>query len=106
VRQPAIKPTRRQVLLLTSITWLLLGIAALAVHLGFETAVGMFALIYPAVPLYVVSSGFGHSSPTHGLLWDSAHGPPFLTTLGVIVVYFFPSVLGWWRFRHVPGPAA
>jgi hypothetical protein len=100
------KATWRHILFLSSITWLLLGIAALAVHLGFETGVGMSALIYPAIPLYLVSSGFGHSSLTHGFLWDSAHGPPFLTTLGVIVVYFFPSVLGWWRSRPVPGPAA
>jgi hypothetical protein len=93
-------PAVRQGLLLSSVIWLLLGIAALSVHLGLETGVGMAALIYPAIPLYVVSSGFGHTSPTHGLLWDSAHGPPFLTVLGVLLVYFVPSLLGLRRFRR------
>ena len=90
----------RQGLLLLSIIWLLLGIAALGVHLGLETGVGMSALIYPAIPLYALSSGFGHTYPTHGMLWASAHGPPFLTLLGVVLVYFVPSFLGLRRFRY------
>ena len=90
----------RQGLFLLSTLWLLIGIAALAEYLGFETRAGMSALIYPAIPLYALSSGFGHANPTHGFLWDSAHGPPFLTLLGVVVVYFVPSFLGWRLFRY------
>jgi hypothetical protein len=90
----------RQGLLFLSTVWLLLGIAALGVQLGIETGVGMAALIDPAIPLYALSSGFGHTYPTHGLLWDSAHGPPFLTLLGVVLVYFVPAFLGWRRFRY------
>ncbi len=94
-------PSRlRQGLFLLSIIWLLVGIAALAEHLGLETRVGTAALIYPAIPLYQLSSGFGHAYPTHGFLWDSADGPPFLTLLGVVLVYLVPSLLGWRLFRY------
>jgi len=90
----------RQGLFLLSIIWLLLGIAALGVHLGLESGIGMSALIYPAIPLYALSSGFGHTYPTHGMLWASAHGPPFLTLFGVVLVYVVPSFLGLRRFRY------
>jgi hypothetical protein len=95
-----VPPAVRQGLFLFSIIWLLVGIAALAEHLGLETGVGMSAIIYPAIPLYALSSGFGHTTPTHGFLWDSAHGPPFLTLLGVALVYVVPSLLGWRLFRY------
>jgi hypothetical protein len=88
----------RRGLLIGSIIWLILGLAAISVYLHIESGVGDDALIYPAIPLYLLSSGFGTWHSTSGLLWDSAHGPPFLTLTGVAVVYFLPSVLGFIAF--------
>jgi hypothetical protein len=80
-------------LLIGSIIWLMLGLAAISVHLHIETGVGYDVLIFPAIPLYLLSSGFGAVHRTHGFLWDSADGLPFLTITGVAVIYSLPSVL-------------
>ena len=92
--------TRTRVLLIGSLAWLVLGLAAGLVHLGLETTVGESALIWPAIPLYFLSSGFGSTNVHRGLLWDSAHGPPFLNGGGVLVIYFLPAALGLWRYAR------
>ncbi len=43
--------------------------------------------------------------PDRSLLTDAAHGPPFLTLLGVLVIYFLPALflLLWtWRSWRQP----
>jgi hypothetical protein len=49
-------------------------------------------IILPAVPLYLMSARMDPSA-THGLLWDSAHSPPFLNPLGILCVYIIPGFL-------------
>jgi hypothetical protein len=75
--------------------WLVLGLIALtAADLGSEVA--ELLVILPAVPFYLLSSTTG-GGDHGGVLWDSAHGPPFLTLAGIVVVYFLPALLafGW-----------
>jgi hypothetical protein len=86
--------TRARVLLITSVLWFLLGVAAALYHLDVQSSVGEGAVIWPAVLLYALGSGFGANDVRSGLLWDSAHGPPFLTGIGVALVYFLPAALG------------
>ena len=101
--------TRRYIGLVCSGLWLLLGAAAMLAHVGISTTIGDAALMWPGVLFYSVSSGGGTRNVTHGLLWDSAHGPPFLTLAGVVVFYLIPGVWGVvnflrWRGRQ-RGPA-
>jgi len=102
--------TRAYIGVVCSVLWLLLGVAALLAHVSIATAIGEAALVWPAVVLYSLSSGAGSGNVTHGLLWDSAHGPPFLTVPGVVILYLVPGVWGIVIFlrsraRH-SGPAA
>jgi hypothetical protein len=46
----------RRGLLIGSIIWLMLGLAAISVHLHIETGVGYDVLIFPAIPLYLLSA--------------------------------------------------
>lgn len=57
-------------------------------------AVADWVVFLPAVPLYVLSTAFAKSTVTHGVLWDSAHGPPFLNAAGIVLVYMVPIVFG------------
>jgi hypothetical protein len=79
--------------------WLVLGLIALAAtDLGSEVA--ELLVILPAVPFYLLSSTTG-GGEHGGLLWDSAHGPPFLTTAGIVVVYFLPALFAFgWGLRR------
>jgi hypothetical protein len=84
--------------------WFGLGLAAFAAsHLRFSP--GELPVVLPAIPLYLLSS-LGDSNQHSGLLWDSAHGPPFLTTTGIVVVYFLPALtaLGWQLKQSLPNP--
>ena len=92
----------RSGLWIASGAWLLLGVAALAYHSHWETPVSEYALILPAIPLYLISSALTSGGVTHGLLWDSAHGPPFLTVPGVVVVYVVLATVGLIAFRPKP----
>jgi len=96
---------KRYVGLVCSGLWLLLGVAAILTHVGSSTTVGDAALMWPGILFYGVSSVGGIRNVTHGLLWDSAHGPPFLTLPGVVVFYLIPGVWGVvnflrWRARQ------
>lgn len=68
--------------------WGILGLIGLLIP-----GVDAWVLILPAIPIYLISSSFSDHVVTHGLLWDSAHGPPFLNTGGVIAVYVVPLVV-------------
>lgn len=97
--------TRAYIALVCSALWLLLGVAALLAHFGISTTIGEDALIWAGVLFYGLSSGGGSRNVTHGLLWDSAHGPPFLTLPGVVIFYLLPGAWGVvtfvrWRARH------
>lgn len=78
--------TRRTVFL--SAGTVLLGLGALAAS-GFDATA--FPLIVPAIPLALLSNWLDPAARS-GLLWDSAHSPPFLNGLGLAVVYFVPGV--------------
>ncbi len=67
--------------------WGVLGLLGLLIP-----GVRDWVVILPAIPLYFLSSGSG-GTVTHGLLWDSAHGPPFLNTAGIVLVYGVPIFL-------------
>jgi hypothetical protein len=67
----------------------LLGLGALAAS-GIDAAA--FPLILPAIPLALISNWIDPSARS-GLLWDSAHSPPFLNALGITVIYFVPGLL-------------
>jgi hypothetical protein len=66
---------------------ILLGLGTLAAS---RTDAAAFPLILPAIPLAMFSNWIDPSARS-GLLWDSAHSPPFLNALGITVVYFVPS---------------
>lgn len=78
---------RRAVLVTIGAVFLCLGALAAS---GIDA--GAFPLILPAIPLALLSNWIDPSARS-GLLWDSAHSPPFLNTLGVVIVYFVPGVL-------------
>jgi hypothetical protein len=63
--------------------------------LGMVAAIGIdpsgLTIILPAMPLYLLSSAIDPSARS-GMLWDSAHSPPFLNSLGIFCVYFAPGV--------------
>jgi hypothetical protein len=84
--------------------WFALGLVAFAAgHLGFSP--GDLLVVLPAVPLYLLAS-LGDSSQHSGVLWDSAHGPPFLTTMGIVVVYFLPALIAFaWQLSKQSSPA-
>jgi len=75
--------------LLVTVGAVLLCLGALAAS-GIEASA--FPLILPAIPLALLSNWIDPSARS-GLLWDSAHSPPFLNKLGVAIVYFVPGVL-------------
>lgn len=68
---------------------ILLVTGALAVT---PTGVSQWLLILPAIPFYMFGTWID-ASAKHGLLWDSAHSPPFLNPIGITVIYFLPGVL-------------
>jgi hypothetical protein len=70
-----------------SAIWSLLGIIGLIVP-----GVDILVLMLPAMPLYLVTTVID-STATHGLLWDSAHSPPYLNSVGVAVVYVLPGIV-------------
>jgi hypothetical protein len=78
---------RARVAIITGCVLLALGALSLA-----ETEASAIALIVPAVPLYMLSSAFDPAARS-GLLWDSAHSPPFLNGAGIVCVYFLPGFL-------------
>jgi hypothetical protein len=84
--------------------WFVLGLVAFAAsHLQFSP--GELLVVLPAIPLYLLSS-VGDSNQSSGLLWDSAHGPPFLTTMGIVVVYFLPALITFaWQLSKQSSPA-
>ncbi len=64
--------------------FLTIGVAGGLVHAGLLRGVAIYALVLPPSIL---------SLPDHGPLTDAAHGPPFLTPIGIFVVYFVPAAL-------------
>jgi hypothetical protein len=75
-----------------------MGLVAFAAS-NLQFSPGDLLVILPAIPLYLLSS-LGDSNPHSGVLWDSAHGPPFLTTVGIVVVYFLPALMAVvWHFN-------
>lgn len=93
------------VALCLAILWLSLGLLGWAVPPGDSVAL---ILIPPAIPLYLLSSAFHGAGVSHGLLWTSAHGPPFLTPAGVVAVYIVPGFvfLAWAARRIIRGNQA
>ena len=78
---------RRAVFLIVGVVFL--GLGALA---SSGTDAAALPLILPAIPFAVLTNWINPSARS-GLLWDSAHSPPFLNALGIAVVYFVPGVL-------------
>jgi hypothetical protein len=66
---------------------ILLGLLAIS-----GTDEGAWLLILPAIPLAMLTNWLDPSA-RQGLLWDSAHSPPFLNAVGLALVYFLPGLL-------------
>jgi len=97
-----------RLLLTAACVWLVLGVIAAATLAGWESDFAAYVIIVPGIAVYLVSTGFGRTNTTSGLLWDSAHSPPFLNAAGVLVVYFCPAVFALvqllrHRVRAAPG---
>jgi hypothetical protein len=76
------------------ITFIIVGVALLIGGGLAASGVDATALtvILPAIPLALLSTWLDPSARS-GLLWDSAHSPPFLNPLGIGMVYFLPGVI-------------
>ena len=75
-----------------AILWAILTVAAVLASMGVVTDLGLWAHFVPANLMYSVAESLGlHISP-RGLLLRSAHGPPFLGPLGVIVWLLLPTL--------------
>jgi len=62
-----------------------LGCVGLLVHAGIlDGALPLYTVILPPMVLHL---------PDRSPFTDAAHGPPFLTVLGVLVVYFLPATV-------------
>jgi len=91
-----------------AITWFGLGITGLFQHAGiiplytplFWTLMGPAALeVLPAMLFQCTGNC------VDGFFVDSAHGPPFLTVPGILLVYALPSaLLAWWALRKMRAP--
>jgi anaerobic C4-dicarboxylate transporter len=89
---------KRKVALAIILVWIALGVAALTAIADSTSVVGEYALILPAVPFSLAATTIANER--RGFFWDSAHGPPFLTLPGVLLVYFLPAFLGLvWLWR-------
>ena len=74
-----------------AVTWGLIAIAAtLGIWLPFSSEV----LGIPPRLLFLAAQDSSGYVVSHGALWDSAHGPPFLTTFGFVIVYVLPAFAG------------
>jgi hypothetical protein len=84
---------KRRVLLGTACVLAVLGVVGFAGHLGVLSEVAALPLVVPAVLLAGLAKALGLPRAGMGVLWDAAHGPPFLTVAGVILIYFLPSAV-------------
>ncbi len=73
-----------------------ISVGAILILLGLLAISGTdedaWLLILPAIPLATLTNWLDPSAK-HGLLWDSAHSPPFLNAAGLASVYFLPGLL-------------
>lgn len=88
-----------------ALLWLAVGALALLAVSGrgpvLARAPGEIALVLPAIPIYLVATGFETARSNEGALWVAVHGPPFLKPQGVAVVYFLPaSIALLWMFAR------
>jgi len=88
-----------------AITWFGLGITGLFQHAGIiplDTPL-FWTLMGPAI-LEVLPATIFHCTGNcvDGFFVDSAHGPPFLTVSGILLVYVLPSgLLARWTLRKL-----
>jgi hypothetical protein len=78
----------RTVIGIIALAWSLCGVLALLVLIRAIPAASALAdvvLLWPAILLW--------SLGITKILTDAAHGPPFLTVMGIFVLYWIPSVL-------------
>lgn len=81
---------------------LLGGLLSLAALAGVNLESAHAAVILPAIALTSAREAIGLAPEPRGVLYDSAHGPPFLNLVGIAVVYFLPAVVAFmvaWRLR-------
>ena len=81
-----------------SILWLVLGVCAtlgLAGVVKAHSVVVTATLIWPGILAYWIGL-------PKGILWDAAHGPPFLSMIGIILVYFTAGSLALWISFLIP----
>jgi hypothetical protein len=79
----------RAVLRTMTIVWIACGAVALltladVVQTG---TLGEVVLMWPAIALWTLG--------IHRVLTDAAHGPPFLTVGGILVLYLAPALIGY-----------
>ena len=75
-----------------AILWAIITTAALLASAGVMTDLGLWAHLIPANLMYSAAGALGLHINPRGLLLRSAHGPPFLGPLGVIVWYLLPTL--------------
>jgi hypothetical protein len=76
-----------------AILWAILTVAALLASFGVIIHLGLWAHLVPADLMYSAADALGLHINPHGLLLRSAHGPPFLGPLGLVVWFFLPTLL-------------
>ena len=101
--------SQRGALILATV-WLALGALSLLAVTGAAPPIlselGFIGLVIPAIPLYLIGTGFETWPANEGALWAAAHGPPFLKPIGIGVLYFVPAllVIGWVFFTRFTDP--
>lgn len=71
----------------------LLAVLAFLALANIDTSVGLWAHLVPAGAIYSVLNGLGLQISPHGAFLRSAHGPPFLGPIGIVLVYVVPAVI-------------
>ena len=82
----------RHVLALVALCWSVLMACAILLSLGVLTSVGLWAHLIPAGLMYSAADALGMRPSAHGLLVRSAHGPPLLGPVGVVLWYVLPTM--------------
>jgi len=86
---------RWKLLVSLAITWFGLGITGLFQHAGIIPLDTVLEVL-PAMLFQCTGNC------VDGFFVDSAHGPPFLTVPGILLVYVLPSaLLAWWASRKM-----
>ncbi len=79
-------------LTILAIAWAVLTIAAVLASIGTVTQLGMWAHFIPASAIYSIADALGMRLDPHGAFIRTAHGPPFLGPMGIVVCYVIPTI--------------